>query len=351
MRRVAVILALYTMAVAAIVGVPWYLAHVAPWQQQVLSVHGEVFTIRDVAERLRSSPATDPAEGALEASFRMLETIARERLILREAEQRGLVPSAEEVRRLMASRIGETSASMNDQDRRLEALRRAAGLTEAEQVERFRLRRAASALAAALAETDGDAVPVIHLTGAAFDDRQTAEAVARAAREAGDLAAVLAAGKLPGGDLGWTPKGADDGSAMGQVQVLCGDTRTWLTLEQARERFPGVDWQAAAPGADVGTCTVTARIPGGRLIDEIAFRMPVGAVSPPLLTEEGFLVLQVLGTATRKVSPQLAEQLQRSALERWTGAALAEARAAGEIRFNWDSDALALLQERGPKLP
>ena len=351
MKRVVLILALYTMTVAAIVGVPWYLAHVAPWQQQVLSVHGEVFTIRDVAQRLRSAPATDPAAGALQTSLRILETIARERLILREAEQRGLVPSAEEVRRLMARRIGETSASMNDQDLRLEALRRKAGLTEAEQVARFRLRRAASALAAALAETDGDAVPVIHLTGAAFDDRQTAEAVARAARETGDLAAILAAGKLPDGDLGWTPKGADDGKAMGQVQVLCGDARTWLTLQQARERFPGTDWQVAAPGTGLGTCTVTARIPGGRLIDEIAFRMPVGTVSPPLLTAEGFLVLQVLETGTRQVSPELAAQLQRSALDRWTEAALAAARTAGEIRFNWDSDALALIQANEPKLP
>lgn len=351
MRRTAIILMLYAATVAAIIGLPWYLVHVAPWQRTVLTVGDETFTVRDVAERLRARSAADATDEPLQDSLKMLETIARERLILREAERRGLVPDEEEVRTELAGRVGETSRNMNDQDQRLAALRRAAGLSETEQVARFRLRRAAEALARDLSATDGGRAPAIRLTGTAFSNRQTAEVVARAARDSGDLAAVLAAKRLPGGDLGWTPKGVDEGRAVGQVQLRCADGTTWLTVDQARSRFPEVDWRSAAQGAAAGDCTLTARIPGGRLIDDIAFALPEGGVSPPLLTPEGFVVLQVTEKGQQPISPELAAELRRAALERWTTQALTDARAAGTVAFNWNSDTQALVRNGGSPLP
>ncbi|WP_416897497.1 MAG: hypothetical protein ACMVY4_18810 [Minwuia sp.] len=349
MKRTAIILTLYALTVAAIIGVPWYMVHVRPWQQTVLTVGDETFDVRDVAARLRTGPAT--GEGLLQASMQTLEAMARERLILREAERRGLAPDAKEIAMELSRQAGETSAGMNDQDQRLEAVRRSAGISEEEQIARFRFRRAAEALAADLSGVDGETVPAVRLTGAAFDDRQTADDVARAAAGSGDLAATLAERGLPGGDLGWTPAGVDDGTATGQARLDCGDGPVWLPIDRARERFPDLEPVVTPAGSSSGDCTLLDSIPGGRLIDDIALRMPVGSVSPPLLTPEGFVVLQVVERDARPVSPALAAELRRKALDRWAMAALARARTAGEVRFNWSSETLALVAQGRSALP
>jgi hypothetical protein len=350
MRRTAIILLLYALTVGGIIGVPWYLTHVRPWQQTVLTVGDETFDVRDVAARLQLGRGAEDA-GLLAASMRTLEAMARERLILREATRRGLVPDHADATEAMSRQVGETSEGMNDQEQRLEAVRRATGLSEAEQLERFRLRQAAEALAADLSGTDGDTVAVVRLTAAAFDDRQVADAVARAATGSGDLASELAARGLPGGDLGWTPAGVDDGTATGQAQLDCGEGPVWLPIDSARERFPDIEPVVTPTGSRSGDCTLLDSIPGGRLIDDIALRMPVGGVSPPLLTAEGFVVLQVTGRETRPVSPALAAELRRKALDRWAAAALVRARAGGAVRFSWSSEALALVAQGRSALP
>lgn len=353
MKRRGLIVALYVVAVSLAIGVPYYATYVAPWHRTVLVVDGMEFSLDDVAPGIRTALARESQGGLIEASLRALESLARERLIVAEAERRDLLPSDEALRAELLERVGETSPALADQEQRLAVLQRRSGLSADEQLARYRATRAREALAVELAGLEGGAVEAVHLAGIVLKRRPVAEDLAVAARADGSLIEVMEARNLPGGSLGWTPRGIDESRAEPEVRLDCagGPGPRWVGLGVARERLPEVDWKTVKPGDTVagGTerCRVLARQPGGKLIDDIAFALPVGGVSPPLLTEEGYVVIQVIERGPRPVSPEMAGRLQRAALARWADEQLAEARAEGRIRIRFGSDDLTFLQAHG----
>lgn len=326
----------WVVAVALAIGVPWYLTWRAPLAETVLRLGDETFTLGAVARRI--GPDGD--------GLALLERMAADRLILAEARRRGLLPTDAALRQGVLQRVGETSGGMNDAAMRLEAVAARAGIDMDELMARETFRVARQRLGEALAGIGPDGAEMVSVWAAVSQERDEAEAVARAALDSGSLPAVAASMQVPGGALGWLPRGADDSRAEPQWLLDCPDGSVWQAVQGLYARGMVAGSPPPDRGAVVGSCTVRETIPGGLLVDDLAFAMPVGGVSPPLLTEQGLVILQVLDRARRPVPPEMRDSLERTALRRFTDAAIAAARQEGRLELRWGSDQAAFLKLR-----
>ncbi len=69
-------------------------------------------------------------------------------------------------------------------------------------------------------------------------------------------------------------------------------------------------------------------------VEEALFTLPIGQVSEPIETEQGWYVLEVLEREDRELSPELYNQSQRLAFNDW----LTDAQAAAQIENLWDPE-------------
>jgi hypothetical protein len=87
---------------------------------------------------------------------------------------------------------------------------------------------------------------------------------------------------------------------------------------------------------------VLEKSPGGKLMDDIAFHLNMGTLSPPLQTQDGYYLLRVLSReSNRPLSRARIEMLKDLALDRWLGKKAQEGSSQGWLVWYWDSNRYA----------
>ncbi len=111
--------------------------------------------------------------------------------------------------------------------------------------------------------------------------------------------------------------GTQEEATAALAQIRSGEK----TLEElAREK--SLDLTSRNAGGDLGWLPRGLESPQ---FDEAAFRLQVGEISEPVVTPQGFEILQVLGKETRPVAPDQFDRLSLRRMEQWLRQARADA--------------------------
>jgi parvulin-like peptidyl-prolyl isomerase len=119
-----------------------------------------------------------------------------------------------------------------------------------------------------------------------------------------------------GGELGWMPRGVDDLIATGHPRVS--DLQTMTKPE------------TGSPGKGILE---------EKLIDDIAFNLPIGQVSPPLITDKGIYLLKITAREDqRPLSQNHRILLAEKAMREWLAETARKGAKEGWIKGNWGSE-------------
>ncbi|MEM7187983.1 MAG: hypothetical protein AAF439_00095 [Pseudomonadota bacterium] len=295
-RGSALIILIWAMAAGAAIAVPWWQHFVAPWRVEIVRVGERTVEMAAMVNRLRPvltnlQPGTDP----LSAAVAIVQSQRDELLVLEEATRRGILPSSADVDAEIRARVGTTNAGEDDAEARLGALVRRLGVEASDYAATVRSDLARLRLVQSLTGDAAAPVPHVLLAAVLLDNRRDAEQVAMAAKNQGNLADLAAQADLAVAEMDWTPAGVD-------------------------------------------TSLVRIADKAVLLIDDIALRMADGEVSPPLEAEEGYLVIQILGKASRAPSAEDRKTLMDRALSEWLTAEIKRRAEIGDVTWRWTSD-------------
>lgn len=384
------VIALYAFLVLLIIGIPYYIRMVAPWRHIVLKVGERSISTWELFQRLRLQP---PASGigSLERITLLIQALEKEALLREAAEERKLKVAEEELDQEIRRRVLASMPAEGKFEELYTAFLRKMGWSEKayrQQVlnEMLREKLLLSFRQQIPAETDQVRLALILLgtpekVEFLKDKLKKGEDFSRLAR----AYSVDLDSARKGGDLGWFPKGIDELSTPGQVRAQGILTKSQEDAEKIREWLnAGGDWRnlvkiyshdrkSKAQGGDLGWLSadptegmpfgpelyllqpgeisrplpsadgywilrVVEKTPKGKVIDDIAFSLPVGAVSPPLNTDRGVMFIQVLAKEKKTITEEQRAILAEKALTTWVEAKAEEGRKAGRIRWDWGSE-------------
>ena len=386
-----VTLAVYILAVALIVGIPYYRNVLAPRHRTLVQVGNTSYTTQDLIKRLRLSPP-ESGTNQLESATRLLQEMMNLELIRQEAlKQKMVIPEQvlkqEIQRRVMASAAGEEKF-----EDRYGAMLRRMGLNEKE----YRAWVEMDIYRGLLFQTHLEKTPKnaehIHLFSIVTAVGNKAETVRTRLQQgqdfnrlAGETSIDLESARK-GGEIGWIPKGVDEVITPGQVRGLGIVTKTKPEAEKVREdilagkdfaelaRIHSLDAETRERGGQTGWVSADVRegkayaaeayelnpgevsrpisgpegfwifkliekTPQGKLIDDIAFHLPPGQISPPLNTVKGIYFLKVSGREPqRPLSEDHRNILANKAFTGWLAETAKKGAAEGWIKWDWGSE-------------
>jgi hypothetical protein len=390
-KGLLVTIAVYSIIVLLIIGIPYYRNILAPRHQTILQVGKTSYTTLDLIKRLRLNP---PESGInqLESSTRVLQEMMQLELIRQEAlKQKIVVPeqvlNREIQRRVMASAPGEEKF-----EDRYGAMLRRAGLKEKE----FRTWVELDIYRGLLFQNFLKEMPKnaehIHLMAIVAQPGTKADMIRTSLQQGRDFsrlavdASVDLESARKGGDLSWIPKGVDEMITPGQIRGLGILTKTKAEAEQVREKIlsggdfsdlaragsldretrerggqtgwvsadfnEGKSYAAEAYELNLGEVSrpisspegfwifkLIEKTPRGKMIDDIAFNLPSGQVSPPLNTVKGIYFLKVTGKEPQHpLSEDHRSILANKVFLEWLASIAKKGAAEGWIKWNWGSE-------------
>jgi parvulin-like peptidyl-prolyl isomerase len=335
---------------------------------------------------------TGPQTNRFDHSMRVLEDIQNHELIRQEAERRSISVSDDEVTGEVRRHVSASATGDGEFEQLYSAMLRELGYEEAD----FRATVRSDIFRNRLLEDFKQRLP------ATAEQVQVYAIVTRTFQEAEDIRARLKGGgefsavakeksidlasAAKGGDLGWLPKGIRDLVAVGQVHARGILTRTKAEAEQIREKIlngqdfaaiagtvsadhgsrgnggylgwvstdiaTGKQFAAESYGLEPGELSgpidtaegywvieLIEKSPGGKVIDDIAFKMAIGQVSPPLYTKRGFYLLKVVAReASRPLTEKQMKKLAKRTLDDWLMESARKGSKEGWIKWSWGSE-------------
>lgn len=390
-RATAVFVAFFALAVAVIVGYPYYKTYIAPWRETILTVGDTSFDMRYLVKRLRLGMPDGPGVDKFAAATEVLQDIQKRAIISREALKQNINVSEQEVDQEVKRRVEASATGRGEFGELYEAMLRGLRLTEKE----FRERVMSDLLREKLQQkflselaTGAEQIRVLIIV---TKTSEQAERIRARLREGEDFSQLAKAESIDlkssrnGGDIGWLPKGVDDLVTTGQVHSRGILTKTQAEAETIRQRIlagedftklaslNSLDDASRARGGYLGWVTVDYKTgrqfaaeafdlepgdvsepidtyegfwviklieksPEGKLIDDIAFGLPVGQVSPPLYTDRGVYLITVAGReAKRPLSEEHLGVLGKKLMDDWLKDTVSQGSSEGWITWNWGS--------------
>ncbi len=381
----------YTVIVALIIGIPFYRTFVAPWRRAILQVADVTFTMRDFVKQLRLK--MPPSEtNKLTAATKVLQEMQHTELIRQEAVKRNLTVSEEEVDQEIRQRVKASTTGEGNFEDLYAAMLRGLGLKADEYRDWIRSDVLQMKLFQSFIEKMPRFAEHIHLYAIVTDSAKKAETLRNRVQKGEDFKALAGETSIDlesakkGGEMGWMPKDVDELTTPGQIRawgilarteeeakdlkekILKGDdfaelarynslddeTRDkggdlgWLPLEEGSGKPYAFDAyeldpdQLSAPIEGYGGFWIIKLIektPIGKVIDDVAFNLPVGRVSPPINTIKGvYLVMVEAKEPRRPLSDEHRVILARKSFEKWVNQVSMKGTEEGWIKWDWGSE-------------
>jgi parvulin-like peptidyl-prolyl isomerase len=397
--KTLMIVGVFCLTVAGLIGYPYYKVYVRPWRQVVLEIVDTKFDMGYCFKRMRVY-----LKGQQKYSFddatRVIQDIQNRELIKQEAEKRKLEVSDDAV----AAAVRRSVLAFADSNQAFEEIYRTMlgelGLAEADFHEILRSDLLRKKLLEDIQLQLPRTAEQVHVYAIVVKTSQEAEEISAILRGGGEFSVIAGEKSIDltsaarEGELGWFPWGTHDLVAIGQVHARGILSRTKQEAEQIRERilngenfeaiagevstdeasrgrggylgwvsteYPG-GRQFAAESYDLEPGGLSRPIdtaegfwvielieksPGGKVIDDIAFQMAPGQVSPPLYTNRGFYLLKVAARETgRALEKRQMSLLAERALEEWLIETARRGSQEGWIKWRWGSESFDWLMSQ-----
>jgi parvulin-like peptidyl-prolyl isomerase len=320
-KRLLIAVAVYFIAVSLIIGLPFYRIILAPGRHTILQVGERTFTPRDLIKRMRLKPP-GPGTNQLEWATDVLQEIQNLELIRQEALKQKIEVSEQEVDREIKRRITASASSEEKFEDLYGSWLRRLRLKE----EEYRTWVQSDIYRGKLFQRFLDKVPAtaeqVRIYAIVTNTAMKAEAINARLKKGDDFSELAKEVSIDletskkGGEVGWIPKGVDELAIQGQTQNVGILTKTRDEAGQTRGETLAV-----------------------KLIDDIAFNLPIGRVSPPLNTIKGFYFLKV---AAREPHQPLSEEhrglLANKAFMEWLTETARKGAKEGWIKWDWGSE-------------
>jgi len=390
--KTSLIIAIFCLTVAGLIGYPYYTVYVRPWHQVVLEIVDKKFDLGYCFRRIRIY-----LKGEQQFSFddatRVIQDIQNRELIRSEAERRNIGVSDDEVTETIRHRVLVFTEGSREFEETYRTMLRELGFAEAD----FRAIVRSDIFRNKLLENIKQQLPTtakqVHVYAIVTKAAREAEKIRAILKRGGEFNGIARkksvdlASAAKGGELGWFPRGTHDLVAIGQVHARGILSRTKQEAEQVRERilngedfetiagkvstddasrgkggylgwvstdFPGgKQFAAEAYGLEPGELSrpidtaegywvieLIEKSPEGKVIDDIAFQMVTDQISPPLHTKHGFYLLKVAARETdRPLKAQQMSVLAKRSLDEWLIESARRGSQEGWIKWRWGSEA------------
>jgi len=389
----AIIVVVFLIVVAVVIGYPGYRTYLAPWREPVLTVGDTTITMRDYVKALRLRVAPD-SKDKMTISMRLLEDLQNQELIRQEALKRKLTISPEAVEKEIRARVMETGGKGDNFEQLYENLLRGLRLSPHEFEKQVRLNMYRGLLQASFQKEIPQNAEQIRIFVIVSGTSRKAEAVRRMLTQGQNFSQVAEKESIDlgtskkGGELGWLPRGVSDTlEAIPQVLIKGILVKTQEEAEQIRVKLEAgvdlaklaktysIDDASRAVGGDLGWVSTVfesggkqyaaeaydlepgalsepistgegfwiikllEKSPGGNVIDDIAFKMPIGKVSPPLLVHGSYYLIEVADrNPARPLTDEQRQILADKAMKSWLTEQSREGADSGRIKWNWGSE-------------
>ncbi|MCP4752400.1 MAG: hypothetical protein GY866_16020 [Proteobacteria bacterium] len=393
-RTVVALTVVYLVAVAIIIGYPYYDTFMAPWYEPVLEVGDKTFNMRYMVKRLRLRVG-EGSKNQQAVSLQLIEEIQNRELIRKEAEKRGLTVPKEELAGAVETRVKNAATGEGEYGQLYESMLRGLRLEAEEFEETVRSDLLQQKLLLSFMGEMPDEVRQIRVGIILSSTAGKAEAIRTRLAIGESFGRVAKAESIDlktsknGGDLGWMPRGVWKLTATGQVRVrgiltktsdeadlirdkilegsnFAGLARKYSLDATSRKNGGEMGWvstdyktgkQFAAESYDLKAGELSDPIdtqegfwvielieksPEGNVFDEYVFDLPVGSVSPPIYTNRGSYLFKIL--ALEKKWPLNREHrlvLARKAMDKWLRETAEKGSEEGWLKWHWGSDSLS----------
>ncbi|MBW2062160.1 MAG: peptidylprolyl isomerase [Deltaproteobacteria bacterium] len=389
----AIIVAVVVVIGAVIIGYPYYQAYLAPWNEPVLTVRDTVFDMRYYMKLLRLH-MTGSEKDKFAITMRVIEKIQESALIEQEAVKLKIGVSNEEVAREIRRRVLESSKGEGEYEDLYENLLRGLRLSEKDYTQLVKQDLFKAKLLNSFEKGLPDKVEHVHVFAIVTGRAEKAEELRKRLGQGEDFnklareESIDLSSSKKGGDLGWIPKGVDERTATAQVLLQGILTKTKADAENVRARLAaGEDFSELArkvsmddatrsqggylgwvstdfqrggkqygaesyelePGSlsepiDTGegfwVTKLLEKVPEGKVIDDYAFGLETGQVTPPLFTRGGYYLIEVAGRENRNLVKEHKKILAHKALKNWLRESATKGSEEGWIKWNWGSEPL-----------
>lgn len=393
LKAAAVIVALFLVVVAILIGYPGYKTYLAPWREPVLTVGDTVVTMRDYVKALRLRMADDEKD-KMTATMRLLEDIQNQELIRQEALRRNLTLPPEAVDKEIRQRVLEMGGKGDRFETLYENMLRGLRLSAHDFEEQVRLSMYRALLLASFRKEVPEATEQVRVLVIVAGTAKKAEAIRQSLARgeefsrAAEKESIDLGSSKKGGDLGWLPRGVSEPlQAHAQVRAMGILLKTKEEAELVRQKLMAggefsklakvysIDDESRPNGGDLGWVStdftsggkqfaaetydlepgalsepisagegfwiikLMEKSPGGNIIDDVAFQMTPGQVSPPLLVLGSYYLIQVPDRdPKRPLSGEQRQVLAEKALDTWLKDQSKKGADSGRIKWNWGSE-------------
>jgi len=389
--KTLLIVGIFCLTVAGLIGYPYYKVYVRPWHQVVLEIVDTKFDLGYCFRRMRIY-----LKGEQQFSFddatRVIQDIQNRELIRREAERRSIGVSDGELTVAVRRRVLVSTNGNGEFEETYRTLLRQLGFTETD----FRSIVRSDIFRNKLLENIKQQLPTtaeqVHVYAIVTKTAQEAEKIRAILKRGAEFSLIAReksvdlASAAKGGELGWFPRGTHDLAAIGQVHARGILSRTKQEAGQVRERIlNGEDFETLAgkvsaddasrgKGGYLGWVStdfprgrqfaaevydlergdlsrpidtaegywiieLIEKSPEGKIIDDIAFLMRAGQVSPPLYTKQGFYLLKAaVREDGRPINEQQMSVLAKRNLDEWLIESARRGSQEGWIKWSWGSE-------------
>ena len=390
-KGLLITIAVYVMVVLLIIGIPYYRNVLAPRHRTILQVGKASFTTQDLIKRLRLKPP-ETGINQLESATQVLQEMMNLELIRQEAVKRKIVIPEQALNREIQRRVMASAAGEEKFEDRYGSMLRRVGLKEKEFRAWVELDIYRGLLFQNLLEKMPKNAEHIHLMAIISAVGNKAETVRTRLQQGQDFNRLAAETSIDlesarkGGEIGWIPKGVDEMITPGQVRGLGIVTKTKPEAEQVREKIQtgkdfaelarthSLDAETRERGGQTGWVSADFRegrsyaaeayelnpgevsrpisspegfwifkliekTPQGKVIDDIAFNLPMDQISPPLNTVKGIYFLKVKGKdPQRPLSEDHRSILANKAFMEWLAKTAKNGGSEGWIKWDWGSE-------------
>jgi parvulin-like peptidyl-prolyl isomerase len=386
-----IIVGIFCLTVAGLIGYPYYNLYVRPWRQVVLEIVDTKFDLGYCFKRIRFFLKGKHGI-SFDDSMRVILDIQDRELIRQEAERRNISVTDHEVNKAVRRRVLATTYGNGEFEDIYRTMLRELGYSEAD----FRAIVRSDIFRDKLLEHITQQLPTtdeqIHVYVIVTKTAQEAENIRGILKGGADFNVIAGEKSIDlvtaakEGELGWFPRGIHDLVAVSQVHARGILSRTKHKAQQVRERilngedfgtiaanfsvddasrgkgghlgwvstgFPGGK-QFAAEAYDLEPGELSQPIdtaegywiiepieksPEGKVIDDIAFQMALDQISPPLYTKQGFYLLKVAARETdRPLNEQQISALVKRTLDEWLTESARRGSQEGWIKWKWGSE-------------
>jgi len=390
---IAIIVAVFLVIGTVVVGYPYYQTYLAPWYEPVLTVRDSVYNMRYYMKILRLH-MTGSEKDKFGVTMRVIEKIQESALIDQEAQKRKLTVSDEEITREVRRRVLEVGKGEGEFEDLYENLLRGLQLSKKFYSQIVKQDIYKAKLLNSFERELSDTAEHIHIYGIVTGTAGKAEELRQRLRKGEDFKKIareesidLSSSKK-GGDFGWIPKGVDNRTVTEQVHLLgiliktkedaetvkarieAGEDFTelakqvsmddvsrpkggylgWISTQyqkggkqhaaESYELEPGSLSEPIDTGEGFWITKMLEKVPEGKLIDDHAFSLEVGRITPPLSVLGRYYLIKVEAKEKRPLTQGNKRILAEKALKNWLKDSAAKGSEEGWIKWNWGSEPL-----------